>query len=484
MTFLLCLLQRDIELENGSESPMRANMYPIINKTPLRPSQSDSVFSNPGTPLPITSPRLPSFSEMLSSKHKSYVERQQQQQQNNNNHINNNNHDEPMIKQHVYAKHPMGFSIPEDGPPPVTYSIPTPVAERHESIPEPLSAITVPAQPLQIDGFMNNGNMTVKMDTADIMSMDIIFEDAPIEEDTSISGNGGVNNVTTAEEFIPDANSTIFIISEPNAASTLSVVQIENAVAGDSVVVHENENGGHVGDVEPVVENGECEIKKAPVEPELVKAEETKPVEVKAPVAAPSAAPMPRKRRPPPVLVGRNTKNQRKLPPPVTIPAIAVQKSGTKEVHLSAFAPPEPIHSIDMSPIMPAPVVPPSPSVTPTQTSPPTQQIVTEQPVSKSTPSIEATISEPVRIEEKAPSPSPPNDQPEVAQHDAEASEAEAAGESNLMDSLVVVESQDPQNPDRIIHEVYVMCPETQQLSEQPLDLPDEVIQRIRLSMQ
>lgn len=53
----------------------------------------------------------------------------------------------------------------------------------------------------------------------------------------------------------------------------------------------------------------------------------------------------------------------------------------------------------------------------------------------------------------------------------------------NFMDSLFVVESQDPNDPNRTIHEVYVVDPDTNEMSEKPLDLPDHVIQRIRLSM-
>lgn len=53
----------------------------------------------------------------------------------------------------------------------------------------------------------------------------------------------------------------------------------------------------------------------------------------------------------------------------------------------------------------------------------------------------------------------------------------------NFMDSLVVVESQDPNDSNRTIYEVYVVDPDTNEMSEKPLDLPDHVIQRIRLSM-
>lgn len=73
-----------------------------------------------------------------------------------------------------------------------------------------------------------------------------------------------------------------------------------------------------------------------------------------------------------------------------------------------------------------------------------------------------------------------PNDVEVVS---ANTSDSISSGSDNLMDSLVVVESQDPTEPSKTIHEVYVMCPKTKQLSEQPLDLPDEVIQKIRMSM-
>ncbi|XP_031620077.1 uncharacterized protein LOC116338763 [Contarinia nasturtii] len=55
--------------------------------------------------------------------------------------------------------------------------------------------------------------------------------------------------------------------------------------------------------------------------------------------------------------------------------------------------------------------------------------------------------------------------------------------ERNVMDSLVVVESQDPNDPSRTIHEVYVIDPETNEISDKPLDLEPHVIDSIRLSL-
>lgn len=65
----------------------------------------------------------------------------------------------------------------------------------------------------------------------------------------------------------------------------------------------------------------------------------------------------------------------------------------------------------------------------------------------------------------------------ESSQNDTESSER------NFMDSLVVVESQDSNDPNRTIHEVFVVDPDTNEMSEKPLDLPDHVIQRIRLAI-
>lgn len=49
--------------------------------------------------------------------------------------------------------------------------------------------------------------------------------------------------------------------------------------------------------------------------------------------------------------------------------------------------------------------------------------------------------------------------------------------------SLVLVESQDPRNPSVTIDEIYIMDPETKKLSAEPLDLPADVIQTIKLAI-
>lgn len=49
----------------------------------------------------------------------------------------------------------------------------------------------------------------------------------------------------------------------------------------------------------------------------------------------------------------------------------------------------------------------------------------------------------------------------------------------SLRDSLVVVATQDPFDANKITHEVYLISPSTGELSEEPLDLPPDVIERI-----
>lgn len=54
---------------------------------------------------------------------------------------------------------------------------------------------------------------------------------------------------------------------------------------------------------------------------------------------------------------------------------------------------------------------------------------------------------------------------------------------TSLAESLVVVARQDPNDATKVIHEVFLMSPTTGCLSEDPLDLPAEVIDRIKLSL-
>lgn len=81
------------------------------------------------------------------------------------------------------------------------------------------------------------------------------------------------------------------------------------------------------------------------------------------------------------------------------------------------------------------------------------------------------------------------DDDKEDADADAESDDDEDDDSDNDMEqvnnqgSLVVVASQDSKDPTKIVHEIFVMSPTTGQLSEEPLDLPPDVIQQIMLTM-
>lgn len=64
-----------------------------------------------------------------------------------------------------------------------------------------------------------------------------------------------------------------------------------------------------------------------------------------------------------------------------------------------------------------------------------------------------------------------------------ESDESENEDLSNLADSLVVVARQATNDPSKIIHEVFLMSPTTGCLSAEPLDLPTDVIERIKNSL-
>lgn len=75
-------------------------------------------------------------------------------------------------------------------------------------------------------------------------------------------------------------------------------------------------------------------------------------------------------------------------------------------------------------------------------------------------------------------------DQPNEPKSCKSADQGEDVGDENsFMNSLVVVESQDPNDLSKTLYEVFVVDPVTKEMSEKPLDLPDDVIQRICMSM-
>lgn len=389
----------------------------------------------------------------------------------------NNNHPEVEQKQHVYAKHPMDCSVPEDGPPPATYSIPSPVIEKHLETQDSSPIEENPTDEASDSVFTedsidesNEAKEAVKVDSTDIMNMDIIFEDAPIpleantnEPVVNAGGSGGFSSMTDNTIYIIEpANNNEVITLE--SSSTLNAMgkeaeQPTPTVASnpEPIVVQEPANDvetTNIIDCQAINDDEPSQISLPAVKPEIPVVDvktgtiapksEAKPSTSEAPVSKPPL----RRKKPLPILVGRNSKVQR------TETAAAIQPitSATPPTTSStAIEPKSTLSTITSQKPDPEPII-----VTPASTN-------------KSAETAEKHD----------------NKTDQVPEADAEMTEtSESDNPADLMDSLVVVESQDPHNPDRIIHEVYVMCPLTKQLSDQPLDLPDEVIQRIRSTMQ
>lgn len=182
-----------------------------------------------------------------------------------------------------------------------------------------------------------------------------------------------------------------------------------------------------------------------------------------------SAAPQPiRKRKPPPCLVSRN---KRPRPEP-TVQKSVVEKSTSKIVSEEEETAKQP-ESKNV-------VAEPSPELKGDSSSdidvPTTNEAALtdddhQQPPPSENQSNEENTSGDI------------NDSGQNVDPDEDEEDADAKSQKNsFMDSLVVVESQDPHNPSKTIHEVYVMCPKTNKMSEKPLDLPDDVVQQIRMA--
>lgn len=562
-------------IENLPVSPTKSPMFqPPSSKTPLRTNQID--LGSPSQFATLKSPKLPSFNEVLSSKQKSFLQHQ------NNNTIH---YPQAETNQHIYAKHPMDCSTPEDEPPPPTYSIPTPVVEKHID----LNVSAVASEPLfnetLFDRYISkNPNLSFKVDSDDIMNMDIIFDNVPIEEDTSI-----VSNVThpNGSKILSTADNAIYIVqdvSTPNGVNgyepvaTAPQIEVEVEAEGQTNVKHSVVNGyvpagsnvlitvegkiqseGEVAEngptgvanthvskepqdtahvlnsdnlitnhdkslgeiiITPVVESAStildttCKtepLREANVKtgPETVAASKIVPKKTEANTST-SEEPseqnkgIKRRRKPLPVLVGRGNKDRPKevkeAPQTTPVPLeelpqtdASLAKSAFSGLPLVEPSTSDPPHSDNSHQIKEAADLPLDPKIESqsNQTEPLDLHTGTTNAEDKVSDPYERTIqggdaddipdfsgigSEDLLSVE-------PN--PVLCQESQEFSESEpAAAENDLMNSLVVVESQDPNDPDRVIHEVYVMCPLTKQLSEHPLDLPDEVVQRIRSAIQ
>lgn len=503
---------------DGAESEPRT-----VENSPM-PS---SPFTQPTTPAPSRTPtyathKLPSFNEMISS-HKSPSYSIIATNNNNNNHVTASADNPDGMET---ASHSTNLIvIPNDDELPV----PEP------SMPIESIATASESNSLVVTGggttIIENPNLTYKSNAEDIMNMDIIFDNVPIEEDPTIGNNVTIIHETTipaittnnihyeviqldganrtdpviqqrpgnysqydessnegilvidesvhtpidCSEIVLDSNGMEIVSSSPPppssqdgvtvevsseqeivdsriesdiVQSTLAENRVTVAVPSDQMIADENAWPETVTPSLPQIESDI--VQSTPEEPEVIKAKrirkpksKTEPAvkrEKKSKISkdatddavATTTTSLKRKQKPLPTLIGRSKKSKTEDSQPPIKPHVDAQNE-TMECEIVADT---------------LPAEPSSASVQ-----------INEQETQPASHDVDAT---------------------DDAAVSDETNESEA---NDCMDSLVVVESQDPNDASKTIHEVYFVCPETKKMSDQPLDLPDEVIQRIRLSM-
>lgn len=361
-------------------------------------------------------------------------------------------------------------------------------------------------------------NLTYRTSADDIMSMDIIFDNVPIEEDPTIGGNVTIIDETTAAAIATDAIH-YEIVDMDGTVRTDAVVQqpLPNVnysqleeTSNDGILVIDETVHTPVEYREIVLDSGNVLIAPQPPAPpqtdvaldaiseqsnaegdtlskpntldelilgEAVQTHASKPKMVEGggredhvmrdepskktndgnESSAGSTTLPKRKRKPLPTLIGRNKKLKTEDPKPIPKSHVKVESE------------------------IPVPMQCESANASTQEFESPTHPATAEAIPNDDSGCVPYEASRDVLSDES------PNVSRKVF-HDTTndaiaANESDEPEASDFMDSLVVVESQDPNDPGKTIHEVYVMCPETKQMSDQPLDLPDEVIQRIRLSM-
>lgn len=394
-----------------------------------------------------------------------------------------------------------------------------------------------------------NPNLSLKGESNDIMNMDIIFENVPIEEDTSVivetqsspmTHSPTIDGVQYEIITLNDDNQTPTINNETNvidmdeiSAETATVMATEmaigtdascgvyasnevviadhsqsmevathietgknnyrsdeeNPVNGDTEITHptDDSNAKHYSQPIIIIDDKKFELpieqseSKIPCEQKSPKKEEKTPNNTKAEVSqemcdaekpiANSILDRKRKRKPVPVL----NKRPRRMNLVIT-PEPKVQNE-----RADADAEPLKVQQVVEEPVANEKIE----NASPADVGVDTKQEVTsnENEISDS---IEQNVEGSVDAKDC--------DQNENTQNEANQSiEPESrepadqdegdSDENSFMNSLVVVESQDPNDLSKTLYEVFVVDPVTKEMSEKPLDLPDDVIQRIRLSM-
>lgn len=485
----------------GSE-PQTVENSPMPSSPFVQPNIANTSVRSPT----YATHKLPSFNEMISShKSSSFNTAAATTANNNNNHlvvsIGENGHVAPSIAENTLSTNLIVVPNDDELPVPATSAPIVSIATASES-----NTITITGDVSTQSSLLNgtvidpyiaeNPNLTYKSNADDIMNMDIIFDNVPIEEDPTIGSNVTIIHETTASDLAED-NIHYEIVQLDGVDGTTSVVQhqipqgdysqledssndgilvidetMQTPIEYSEIVIDSNEvvimsspppSGSTQNEVTTIAPSdrtdgiektwSETIVDPTPEKPEPIKSKQKcnrrpKATELKSESttakqeilpketnhgneSAASSSSLKRKRKPLPALIGRN------------------KKSKTQNSQLPAKS--------DI-------------------------EVDNERPSNES-----ETVADNVTIEPSTSAPCVEKESDSIVVDDAtdDAAVMNDSNEdaSNFMDSLVVVESQDPNDPSKTIHEVYVISPDTKKMSEQPLDLPDEVIQRIRLSM-
>lgn len=352
-----------------------------------------------------------------------------------------------------------------------------------------------------------NPNLTYKTNADDIMSMDIIFDNVPIEEDPTIG-----NNVTIIHETSPPTVATdnvhyeIIELNESNQSGAgirhqlpdTNYSQLDDS-SNDGVLVIDETVQSPIEYNEIVIDSNDVVMMSSPALPPAspqndfaiaASSKDTNVDENACPETAALSPPevesnflQPTPDEPEAVEMKQARIRRSKTIPLKSEPAVKSEDAPEK---LSDAK--DSVASISKRKRKPLPaLIGRSKKSTKGKSQPPVNTDTVAENEMK--PSIECEKIADTVIAEPSTSTRYHEQETHSVHEDEDADDTDEKNDSNdsdannFMNSLVVVESQDPNDPQKTIHEVYVVCPETKKMSDQPLDLPDAVIQRIRLSM-
>lgn len=392
--------------------------------------------------------KLPNFTEMLSTQ-KKIVPTQQFTSQTN-------------LIDDQHATSPNHNQIPADD----KVNIATDIRIENQSIKHRENGQLIVDNETLIERYVDkNPNLNLKSDSADIMNMDIIFENVPIEEDTSVNmerslnNDGGtamtppaavVSNDATVEKLnINGIQYEIITLDEQQQQSTsdrTNVINLENEPVNDQFVYNSND----MVIVEPSTMDIAAEVETS----DGLESWNTYPTDGDGEKCV----------EPPSDSEQKSIKNEEEEMATIKTEQIPINPDLSKRKRKPKIIP-----LLNKRPRR-------SKLIDTTKTDQ-KSEIIIDEPSSVVS---QTAIDNENATEENV----LPKKEEEEAEEEEKCNDATATdNDGSFMNSLVVVESQDPNDLNKTLYEVFVVDPITKQMSERPLDLPDDVIQRIRMSM-